>query len=237
MWFCFLSQVFILLFADESHARGFLTQLDLISADHIRFHNMITFETAVQQLPRPPAPQAVFYKHYQSTDETSPPCLSLAHLVTVTSQDTAVVVNVENPDPMITLKSVENLQLLPPLTRLYKCHLASRADYKQHIKDDDNIIYGSQDFHNYFDGMMTTTGDPEFAVRYGGNEGQFNVVVDQFQNVRSMWKVKIIFEFRDMSVLEWCKHYSLDYRTVEANPSALMIYIYFFDLAKAELFF
>ncbi len=64
----------VLLFADESHARGFLTRLDLIHADHIRFHNMITFETAVQQLPRPPAPQAVFYKHYQSTDETSPPC-------------------------------------------------------------------------------------------------------------------------------------------------------------------
>lgn len=35
-----------LLFADESHARGFLSRLDLVSADHARFHNMITFDTS-----------------------------------------------------------------------------------------------------------------------------------------------------------------------------------------------
>lgn len=124
-------------------------------------------------------------------------------LATLTSQDTAVVVNVENPDPMITLKSVEVLQFLPPGTRLYKCHLASKAGYKQFSKDDDNIIYGSQSFHNYLDGMRTANGELGFALRYDGYEGQFNVVVDQFENVRPMWKVKVIFEFRDNSILEW----------------------------------
>jgi hypothetical protein len=95
-----------LLFADESHARGFLSRLDLVSAHHARFHNMITFEPAIQRIPRPQPPQAVFFRNYQSSDETSPPCLSLADLATLTSQDTAVVVNVGNLDPMITLKSV-----------------------------------------------------------------------------------------------------------------------------------
>lgn len=83
---------------------------------------------------------------------------------------------------------------------------------------------------------MTTSGEPEFALRYDGNEGQFNVVVDQFQNVRSMWKVKVIFEFRDNGVLEWCKHYFREFILVESNPLALLIYLYFFDVAKAELF-
>lgn len=226
----------VLLFADESHAGGFLTRLDLISAGHIRFHNMITFEANIQPLPRPPYPQRVFFKHYQSTDESCPLCLSLADLATVTSQHTAIVLNTGNPDPLIELKSVEKFQLLPPLTRLNKCLLASTAEYKQHIKDDDNIIYGSRNFHNYFDGMMTTTGAPEFALRYGGHEGQFNVIIGQFQNVRTMWKVNVIFEFRDNGVFEWCKHYFREYRSAETNPLTLMIYIYFFDLAKAELF-
>lgn len=51
-----------------------------------------------------------------------------------------------------------------------------------------------------------------------------------------MWKVKVIFEFRDNGVFEWCKHYFWEYCLMEANPLALMIYINFFDLAKAELF-
>ena len=53
----------VLLFADESHAGGFLTRLDLISTDHMRFHNMITFEENIQPVPRPPSPQRVLSVH------------------------------------------------------------------------------------------------------------------------------------------------------------------------------
>jgi hypothetical protein len=197
---------------------------------------MIEFEANIEQLPRPVTPQRVFFKHYQSTDETSPPCLSLADLMTITSHDTAVSVNIGNPDPLITLKSIEKFDLLPPKTKLFKCHIASRADYKEYIKDEDNIIFGSQDFHNYFDGMMTTSGEPEFALKYGGNEGQANMVVDQFQNVKPMWKVKVIFEFRDPEIFRWCQVFFREFSTVEGSPCALMIYLYFFDLAKAEKF-
>jgi hypothetical protein len=49
--------------------------------------------------------------------------------------------------------------------RAYKCHIASVKNYTQHAKHDDNIVFASWLFHQYFDGLMTEDNIPLLIVR------------------------------------------------------------------------
>jgi hypothetical protein len=55
-------------------------------------------------------------------------------------------------DPLLQMRSLENLNLMPPGDTLYKCRIAPEAFFPEYKKDGDNILFGSNLFHKYFDG-------------------------------------------------------------------------------------
>jgi hypothetical protein len=53
-----------------------------------------------------------------------------------------------------------------PEIRAYNCHIAPKGKYPEYEDDPDNFVYGSGDFHNYFDGLkVKPKGIPPMLIR------------------------------------------------------------------------
>jgi len=97
---------------------------------------------------------------------------------------------------------------------------------------DNNIIYASQDFHNYFDGMQTDSGEPEIALQYVGNEGELQLLVDRDGTHEKRFKVLVRIIFREESIAEFMKGRFRDY--TEENPLVLRSHLFMKDLKIAQ---
>jgi hypothetical protein len=53
--------------------------------------------------------------------------------------------------------------------RAYRRHIASVKRYKKHEANENNVVYASWLFHQYFDGLMTEGIIPCLLVRSEGN--------------------------------------------------------------------
>jgi hypothetical protein len=87
----------------------------------------------------------VFITHYDPTTSSSP----------ANSQDNSIhlsEVKSNSDDPEKGLRTVEDLSQLKFKEPLYKCHIAPQAYYEEYINDPNNILFGSNLFHGYFDG-------------------------------------------------------------------------------------
>lgn len=220
-----------LLFEEKSHALDFLVELSRLRSEHHRFRDLIEFEGEPVEVSVPEKATLIYFQQYDTTDSTSPPCLSLADLLTEYSKLTTIVYDPH--DPHIGLCSFENFSFLAPQQRLYKCHIASKSDYPKYAKDmDNNIIYASQDFHNYFDGMQTESGDPELAVQYIGNGGVFSMLVDRDGTHDNRCKVLVRIIFRDEEIAEFMKLRLRDYS--EEKPLSLNSYFFVKDVEIAK---
>ena len=87
----------------------------------------------------------VFPHHYRKVDSTSPNN-SRADTVSMTSEVT------NDSDPDKALRSVEDLTKLEKGAVVNRCHIAPKAYFKEFEGDKDNLIFGSNLFHTYFDG-------------------------------------------------------------------------------------
>jgi hypothetical protein len=53
-----------------------------------------------------------------------------------------------------------------PDIRAYNCHIARKGKYPEYEDDPDNLVYGSANFHNYFDGLKAKPkGIPPLLIR------------------------------------------------------------------------
>jgi hypothetical protein len=98
---------------------------------------------------------------YKSADNEESPEISLADIQHVLSSDVESVAY----DPLKALQSLEDIAVLPG-TKFYCCHLLSRQE-TEHKNDENNCIYGSWIFHQYFDALnVEKVGVPLIAVKY-----------------------------------------------------------------------
>jgi hypothetical protein len=137
---------FSLLFKSEDNAHAFQAKLlnfdqhplkkMTISLDNDKAIEVIEATTSVANF--------VYPGDYKKGDSTSP--ANSTHSVSVSE-----LPNFQ--DPVRSLRSLENLTLIPRKETIYRCHIAPKAFYKGSCaRDPDNILFESHRFHGYFDG-------------------------------------------------------------------------------------
>jgi hypothetical protein len=144
--------------------------------------------------------QYVYIDDYKKSDSTSPD--NSLHSLSVPISE---LPNID--DPLRSLRSLENLALIPRKATVFKCHIAPKAFYKGSCETDpDNILYESHLFHTYFDGdgkrrprgaSLDWGKPPELWIDYLRAEANATVV----QGI-SYHKVFVNIIFRDSEVAE-----------------------------------
>lgn len=144
----------------EDGAYAFQNSLVNFKFTHPSFGSKIHIEETVNKVHLPTASTRVFYHHYEGADNESP-VLSLADIRHVLSSEEESV----SYDPVKALQSFEDITVFPG-TKFYWCHLLSRQS-KKDKSDENNCIWGSWTFYQYFDALNTeVVGVPLIAVKY-----------------------------------------------------------------------
>lgn len=220
-----------LLFEEKCDALDFLVELSRLQSEHHRFRDMIEFEREPVEVTVPNVAPLVYFSDYVTTDSDSPSYLSLADLLTQYSALTTVPY--DPLDPRFGLNSFENFTILAPRQKLCRCHIAGKKAHPKYASDmDNNIIYASHYFYNYFDGINTDSGDPEIAIQYVGNEGELQMPVDRDGTHEKRFKVLVRLIFRVESIAEYMKGRFRDY--TEESPLVLCSYLFMKDPAIAQ---
>ena len=135
---------FSLLFESKIHAHSFQNKL-LDHATHPFKRMVISFNKVLEVLDSEIVANYVFADEYKKSDSDSPEN---------SFGDTFSVTELPNiDDPARSLRSLENLSLIPRKDVVYQCHIAPKAFYKGKCSTDpNNILFESHLFHNYFDG-------------------------------------------------------------------------------------
>jgi hypothetical protein len=150
-----------LLFERKDQACGFQNTLLNFRFTHPTFGNQISIDEDIKEVHFSDAFRRVLHNHYDGADNNESPALSLADIKYVLSSDTESV----SYDPIKALQSLEDITILPGL-KYYWCHLVSRKQ-KKLKNNENNCIWGSWIFHQYFDALNTQDiGVPLIAVKY-----------------------------------------------------------------------
>jgi hypothetical protein len=136
--------------------------------------------------------------------------------------------DVDPTDPAVQLRCLEAVTLCRPGSKLYRCHIADKAKYLKYAKDEDNIIFGTSDFHDIFDGRMTESGLPEVALQFDSSEEVF------IDNSR-MWKVFILMEFYNIKIANYMSRRLKD-GTTQATELIFRTFIFANDVSKIKLY-
>jgi len=150
-----------LLFKHEEEAFAFQNSLVNFRFIHPSFGSKIRIDEAVDPVHLQVAPTRVFHQHFDGADNNESPFLSLADIRHVLSSQGESV----SYDPIKALQSLEDITVFPGTT-YYWCHLLTRQS-KKDKNDENNCIWGSWVFHQYFDALNTENiGIPLIAVKY-----------------------------------------------------------------------
>ena len=137
-----------LYFEEKKEALQFSYAVDEMRYSRFTGQTKVNLEDPVPVALRPLGLTYVKLAHYRGDDETSPPW-SLDNY----SFNTGTMVTYR--DEMLN-QAVDQLR---PGLRAVRMHLKDRALFED-VKDKEyNILYGSRDFHDYFDGMLTSDGN------------------------------------------------------------------------------
>ena len=94
----------------------------------------------------------VLLSDYDPTGSESP-IQTLEELAVVPSSESNVSALSMN-SPLAQLQTIERPEVFTH-NRPIKCHIKPRKDFKELIKDENNLLAMSRNLHDYFDGMMT----------------------------------------------------------------------------------
>ena len=94
----------------------------------------------------------VLLSDYDPTDSESP-IQTLDELAVVPSSESNVSALSMN-SPLAQLQRIERPEVFAH-NRPIKCHIKPKKDFKELIKDENNVLAMSRNLHDYFDGMMT----------------------------------------------------------------------------------
>ncbi len=221
-----------LLFEEKGNAQDFLDELSRLRHEHNIFRDMIEFDREPLELSVSNKAHLIYFSDYVTIDNSeSPDYLSLADLLTDYSKLTTVVY--DPADSRFDLCSFEDFKVLAPHQRLFKCHIASKSRHMKYAKDmDNNIIYATQEFHNYFNGIQTDSGDAELALQYDGYGIEVSVPVDAFGTHEDRFKVFVKIIFRDEDIATFMKRRFRDY--TETGPLELRSYFFVKDCEIAQ---
>jgi hypothetical protein len=179
-----------LLFRSESDARIFQNNLANFSLFHVSLANRIEFDEGIYEVNLNAKPMGIFFSHYDTKLYGSPECLSLNTIAMSSSK-----ADVDPSDPLVQRRCLEDISLCRPGSKLFRCHIADKAKYPKYANDEDNIICGTSDFHESFDGSMTLSGRPDVAIKFEGVREKVTI-----NNNCQGWKVSIILEFFDKNI-------------------------------------
>jgi hypothetical protein len=150
-----------LLFEHKAEAFAFQNSLVNFRFIHPSFGSKIRIDEAVGMVHLQVPTIRVFQHHYDGADNNESPVLSLADIRHVLSSQGESV----SYDPVKALQSLEDITVFPG-TKYYWCHLLTRQS-KKDKNDENNCIWGSWVFHQYFDALNTeAVGIPLIAVKY-----------------------------------------------------------------------
>lgn len=192
---------FSLLFKTEGDAHTFQNKL-LSHANHPFKRMTIDFNKEHEVLDSEEVAKFMFIDDYKKRDSDSPEN---------SLRDTASASELPNiDDPMRSLRSLENLSLLPRKDVVYKCHIAPKAFYKGKCSNDiNNILFESHLFHIYFDGdgkrrpkgsNLDWGRPPELWLEYDGHTKNASVL-----SGISYDEVFVLIIFRDSEVADSMK--------------------------------
>lgn len=226
-----------LLFEEEKDAFDFLAELSALRSDHNHFHGMVEFEREVRELTTSNKARVLVASENDVEESLSTMVddgfPDLPELPTEPPDE--IEVSFDPNDPLINIKSFETFDLFPPNMKLLKCYLASPKVYPEYGADDDNIIFASHLFQNYFDGMAADSVDPEMALQYDGDDGIVSVAVDNEGKHEDRYKIFIRLEFRHEPVTAYMKRRIRD--CVEVSPLILRTHLFVRDKDQAKVFF
>jgi len=150
-----------LLFEQKQEAFAFQNSLVNFRFIHPSFGSKIIIDETVDLVHLPVASKRVFHQHFDGADNNESPVLSLVDIRHVLSSQGESV----SYDPVKALQSLEDITVFPG-TKYYWCHLLKRQS-KKDKNDENNCIWGSWVFHQYFDALNTEKiGIPLIAVKY-----------------------------------------------------------------------
>lgn len=189
---------FSLLFKNEGDAHTFQNKL-LSHANHPFKRMTIAFNKVHDVLDSEQVAKYVFSDDYQKSDSNSPEN---------SVRDTFSVSELPNvDDPVRSLRTLENLSLLPRKDVVYQCHIAPKAFYKGKCSTDpNNILFESHLFHIYFDGdgkrrpkgsNLDWGRSPELWLEYDGHTPNASVLSGV-----SYHEVFVLITFRDSDVAD-----------------------------------
>lgn len=227
-----------LLFDEEKDAFDFLAELSALRSDYNHFHGMVEFEREVREVMTSNEARMLVASETEEVEESLSTMVEddfpdLPDLPTEPPDETDV--SFDPNDPLINIKSFENFDLFPPNMKLLKCYLASPQAYPEYQEDDDNIIFASHLFQNYFDGMAADSVDPEMALQYDGDDGIVSVAIDHDGKQEERYKIFIRLEFRHEPVTAYMKRRIRD--CVEVSPLILRTHLFVRDKDHAKVFF
>ena len=133
-----------LMFADKLTAHNFLACLVKYNIGHSLLKGRVEVNKTITPYESTSEGTYVYSDEYKFDDSDSPPN---------TQADIQSTTEVSNSgDPIIDLRTLEDLSQIPKGEGIFKCHIAPQAFYGEFKNDPNNIIFGSHLFHNYFDG-------------------------------------------------------------------------------------
>jgi hypothetical protein len=169
----------------------------------------------------------VFVLDYVSDDSGSPDISERFENETVFSP-LSEISNNENPE--IQWHCLEDTRKVKPLLKLINCHLASQTKFPELKSHPDNVIYGSRDFHDYFDGMAIESKCPELAVEYLSHDER-PTLMSGFQ----LYKFYVRIKFRRVEVANCMLNYFKD-GTQRVNELEFTSFLFMTDPVSAQRF-
>jgi hypothetical protein len=145
-----------LYFTTTSDACGFMTHITEVnwSWRHSRVQVECPRMYTHVMLPRADM-QRLYRIDYNTNDNLDSPIYALPDI-----DLERVLLNDENNLQMFERRVSSNSEI-----RAYRCHIASVKRYKTHECNENNVVYASWLFHQYFDGLMTEGIIPCLLVR------------------------------------------------------------------------
>lgn len=117
-------------------------------------------------------------------------------------------------DALVQFQSLERMKLFH-LFRPYKMHLKSQADFPKLRANHNNILSGSWQFHQLFDGMNLSENCPQVAIRICTETEMLRECVGEHRHQR--YRIGLILEFRSTTAEDAVK-LNLKLGSVQIRP-------------------